>query len=63
MAKRIWKVEFRAQPQSDGSERLVQAVKLAIDRAVLDTKTQVNSDGAPKLGMHPSVGAREELDA
>ena len=64
MAKRTWKVEFRARPQSDGLERLGQAVKLAIDRGVVAPKIQLDdNDERPRLSMHASVGALEELDA
>jgi hypothetical protein len=67
MAKRAWKVELRARPRSDGLERLGQAVKLVIDREVLDRGSKVtthNTNEASKLGMHASIGAAlEELDA
>lgn len=62
--RRTWKVELRARPQSDGLERLGQAVKLVIDREVVSRGMQTNNnDGEPRLGMHASVGALEELDA
>jgi hypothetical protein len=66
MAKRAWKVELRARPKSDGLERLGQAVRLVIDREVLDRASKVstpNTNEEPRLGMHASVGALEELDA
>lgn len=64
MAKRTWKVKFRARPQPDGLERLGQAVRLAIDREVLDREPRgKNYNAAPKLGTHASVDAIEELDA
>ena len=65
MAKRMWKVELRAKPQSDGLERLGQAVKLAIDRGVVAPKIRLydDNDERPRLSMHASVGALEELDA
>ena len=64
MAKRTWKVEWRARPQSDGLDRLGQAVKLAIDREVLARETRTdNRNEGPTPGMHASVGALEELDA
>lgn len=64
MAKRTWKIEFRARPQSDGLERLGHAVKLVIDREVLahETQTDTNDEGS-RLGIQASVGALEELDA
>jgi hypothetical protein len=63
MAKRAWSVTLRARPQSDGSERLAQAVKLVIDREVLDRKTQAASHDRATLGMQASVGVLEELDS
>jgi hypothetical protein len=64
MAKRTWKIEFRARPQSDGLERLGQAVKLAIDRGVVAPRIRSDdNDESPRLSMHASVGALEELDA
>jgi hypothetical protein len=63
MAKRTWKVELRARPQSDGLERLGQAVKLAIDRGAGAPKNRFNNDERPRCSMHVSVGALEELDA
>jgi hypothetical protein len=64
MAKRTWRVELRARPQSDGLERLGQAVKLAIDRGVVGPRIRLDdNDERPRLSMHASVGALEELDA
>jgi hypothetical protein len=64
MAKRNWKVDWRAQPKSDGLERLGQAVKLAIDHAAVAPSTQTNKNGEPpKLALRASADALEELDA
>jgi hypothetical protein len=64
MAKRTWKVQWHAQPQSDGLERLGQAVKLVIDREVLTRETRTDpNDEEPRLSAHARVGALEELDA
>lgn len=63
MAKRTWKVEWRTQPRSDGLERLGQAVRLAIERGVLAPSTQPSeSDEPPRLAMHASADALEEID-
>lgn len=64
MAKRSWKVEWRARAPSDGLERLGQAVKLAIDRGVApETRRMNDNDERSTLSMDASVGALEELDA
>jgi hypothetical protein len=64
MAKRKWRVEWRARAPSDGLERLGQAVKLAINRSVLAPETRMNEkDERPTLSMDASVGALEELNA
>ena len=64
MAKRVWSVTLRARPQSDGPERLAQAVKLVIDREALERKTEVaNHDRASTFSMQASVGVLEELDS
>jgi hypothetical protein len=63
MAKRRWKVEWRMQPMSDGLERLGQAVRLAIEHGVLAPSTQPSeSDERPRLFMHASADALEEID-
>jgi len=63
MAKRSWKVEWRAQPTSDGLERLGQAVRLAIEHGVLAPSMQTNRSGEqPMLAMHASGDALEEID-
>jgi hypothetical protein len=64
MAKRSWKVEWRAQPKSDGLERLGQAVRLAIDRVVVAPSTQTKKNGEQlRIAVHTSADAFEELDA
>ena len=64
MAKRKWRVEWRARAPSDGLERLGQAVKLAINRGVLAPERRMNeNDERPTLSMDASVGALEELNA
>jgi hypothetical protein len=64
MAKRSWKVELRARPQSDGLERLGRAVKLVIEREVCNCETQrKHNNEEPRLSVVASVGAFEELDA
>jgi hypothetical protein len=64
MARRRWRVEWRAQPKSDGLERLGQAVKLAIDRAVVAPNTSMSKNGEPpRLALHASADAFEEVDS
>jgi hypothetical protein len=64
MAKRRWKVDWRAEPKSDGLERLGQAVKLAIDHAAGTREARGNKNGAlAELVLHTSSEALEELDA
>ena len=64
MAKRKWKVEWRAQPKSDGLERLGQAVKLAIDHGVDIREARGNENRAlAELVLRTSGDAAEELDA
>src|SRR5690606_34358525 len=63
MAKRKWNVDWRAQPKSDGLERLGQAVKLAIDRG--DVTPEVRSkknEATPRLILH-AAAALEELES
>jgi len=36
MGRRAWRIEWRARPQADGLERLGQAVRLLVDRAIGD---------------------------
>lgn len=49
---------MRARPQSDGLERLGQAVKLAIDREVVGREARTNNNNnEPRLGLSASVGA------
>lgn len=61
MAKRNWKVEWRAQPKSDGLERLGQAVKLVMNRSTsIETK---QSGEQIEFVPHASADALEELDA
>lgn len=63
MTKRTWKVEWRTQPRSDGLERLGQAVRLAIERGVQVPSTQRSkSDERPRLAMHASADALEEIE-
>ncbi len=40
MRTRSWKVEWRAQATYDGLERLSQAVKLMIDRALVEEEPE-----------------------
>ena len=64
MAKRSWKVDWQAQPKSDGLERLGQAVKLAIEHAAATREARSNKNGAPaELVLHASSEALEEFDA
>jgi hypothetical protein len=63
MAKRSWKVDWRAQPKSDGLERLGQAVKLAIDHAVEAREVRGSKNGALREFVLTSGEAPEELDA
>jgi hypothetical protein len=64
MAKRKWKIEWRARAPSDGLERLGQAVKLAINRGALASETRMNeNEERPMLRMDASVGVLEELNA
>ena len=34
MGERAWRIEWRGRPQADGLERLGQAVRLLVDRAI-----------------------------
>jgi hypothetical protein len=63
MAKRQWKVEWRARSKSDGMERLGQAVKLAIEQGAVVRRTQANQSERPQLALHAGADALEELDA
>ncbi len=63
MAKRTWKVEWRAQPRSDGLERLGRAVKLAIDHAVDVRKVRGSKNEALAELVLTSGDAPEEHDA
>lgn len=64
MTRRTWKIEWRTLPKSDGLERLGQAVRLAIERAVLAPSTQPKESGErPRLAMHASADALEEIEA
>ena len=36
MGRRAWRIEWRGRPQADGLERLGQAVRLLVDRAIGD---------------------------
>jgi hypothetical protein len=57
-------IEWRAQPKSDGLERLGQAVKLAIDRVVVAPSTQTKKNGEQRrIAVQESADAFEELDA
>jgi hypothetical protein len=63
MAKRKWNVDWRAQPKSDGLERLGQAVKLAIDRGVVTPEVRSKKNEAtPRLILH-AAAALEELES
>jgi hypothetical protein len=55
MRTRSWKVEWRAQGTSDGLERLSQAVKLMIDRALVE--------GEPEHGNRVVVCLMDDHDS
>lgn len=63
MAKRQWKVEWRAQSKSDGLERLGQAVKLAIEQGAGAARTRAKQSGRSQVVLHVSADALEELEA
>lgn len=54
MRTRSWKVEWRARATSDGLERLSQAVKLMIDRALVE--------GEPEHRNRVVAGAMDHRD-
>ena len=63
MAKRKWNVDWRAQPKSDGLERLGQAVKLAIDRGVVTPEVRSKKNEAPPRLILHAAAAIEELES
>lgn len=53
MGRRAWRIEWRVRPQADGLERLGQAVRLLVDRAIGDGSSE------PVIGRNDEAASQE----